>query len=260
MTHLLHDKKVSILICFYERPHFLPLIIHNLKSQTFLQKFLNQSELIIVDDSSKDLRLDIDRLKRELILLLPDITYICNETKLTIGEKRNVLCRNAKYNALIFMDDDDYYFPSYIEYSLFSLYKRGKSLVGSKCMLFCFVNHDYKKMSINCVSTRQIHEATICMLKSHFDVTGGFNERGNGEGSKLIDGHENKINSKLDISKLMVCICHSQNSCNKDMFLKIAQPAEYPFSDSLRRLLKECLMTGYVFVSSTHHANVQSSS
>ena len=52
-----------------------------------------------------------------------------------------------------------------------------------------------------------------------------------------------KINSKLDICKLMVCICHSHNSCNKDMFLKIAQPAEYPFSDSLKQLLKECLNT-----------------
>ena len=62
MTHLLHDKKVSILVCFYERPHFLPLIIQNLKTQTFVQKYPNQSELIIVDDCSNGLRMDIDRL------------------------------------------------------------------------------------------------------------------------------------------------------------------------------------------------------
>ena len=54
-------------------------------------------------------------------------------------------------------------------------------------------------MTINCISPRQIHEATMCMLKSHFESTNGFNERGNGEGALFIDGHEQKVNAKLDI-------------------------------------------------------------
>ena len=241
MSSVIKNKKVSILICFYERPSFLPLIIHNIKSQTFVQNYADQTELLIADDSSPDYSLDIQTLKKELEHTLTDINYIRLDKKLTIGQKRNLLCKTAKHSALIFMDDDDYYFPSYIEYSLFELYKRRKALVGSNAMLFCYVNHGFKKLSISCASPRQIHEATMCMLKSHFDMTGGFNEYGNGEGSRLIDGHENKVNAKLDISKLMVCICHTKNTCNKEMFLQLGKNAEYPFSTELQQLVLRCV-------------------
>ena len=240
-THnLLKNKKVSILLCFYERPSFIPLIIHNLKSQTFIQKYPQCSELVIIDDSCSTLRIDINRLRTELNGIIDDITYTISDIKLTIGQKRNQLCRTAKHSTLIFMDDDDYYFPLYIEYSLFELYKRRKCLVGSNSMLFCYVNHNFKKMSINCISPRQIHEATMCMLKSHFESTNGFNERGNGEGALLIDGHEQKVNAKLDISKLMVCVCHNNNTCNKEMFLKLAKPAEFPLSEEIMNMIREC--------------------
>ena len=238
---VLKNKKVSILICFYERPSFLPLIVHNLKTQTFIEKYPNQIELVIADDSSANLCLDIDKLKYELQNTIKNITYIKLNEKLTIGQKRNLLCKQAQYSALIFMDDDDYYFPCYIEYSLFELYKRRKALVGSNAMLFCYVDHNFKKLSISCVSPRQIHEATMCMLKSHFDFTGGFNEYGNGEGSRLIDGHENKVNAKLDISKLMVCICHKKNTCNKEMFLKLGKNADYEFNEEIQALVKSCV-------------------
>ena len=241
MSALIRNKRVSILMCFYERPSFVPLILHNLKTQSFVKSFPDQVEFIIADDSSENVRMDINSVKNELKGIINDITYIRLETKLTIGAKRNLLCRTAKYGVVIFMDDDDYYFPSYIEYSLTELFKRRKALVGSNCMLFCYVNHDLKKLSISCISPRQIHEATMCMLKSHWQMTGGFNERGNGEGALLIDGHESKVNSKLDISKLMVCVCHSKNTCNKDMFINLGVPAEYPFSEELKRLVYECV-------------------
>ena len=240
MNNLIRNKKVSVLICYYERPSFLPLIVHNLKTQTFIKECSKQVELIIVDDSIPSMCLDITLLRSELKDIVDDIVYLRQETKLTIGQKRNLLCRTAKYGVLIFLDDDDYYFPSYIEYSLMELFKKRRVLVGSNSMLFCYVDHDFKKLSINTVSPRQIHEATMCMLKSHWEITGGFNERGNGEGAKLIDGHENKVNCKLDISKLMVCVCHKQNTCNKEMFLKLGSPAEYPLSEELKMLIYSC--------------------
>jgi len=243
MNSLLRNKKVSILLCFYERPSFLPLIVSNLKSQSFVKSCPGQVELIVADDSSSNLQLDIESMKEQLKGSIDDVTYLRLEEKLTIGQKRNLLIRTAKHSAVIFMDDDDYYFPSYVEYSLFELYKRRKVLVGSNCMLFCYVNHDFKKISINCMSPRQIHEATMCMLKSHWEMTGGFNERGNGEGAKLIDGHESKVNSKLDISKLMVCVCHSKNTCNKDMFLKLGNPADYVFTDETKELVRSCVQS-----------------
>ena len=115
MDHLLCNKTVSLLMCFYKRPSFLPLIVHNVSSQTFVQKYTSHVEFVIADDSVETMKLDIEELKKKLNGI--DITYIRLNEKITIGEKRNLLCKTAKHNVLIFMDDDDYYFPCYIEYS-----------------------------------------------------------------------------------------------------------------------------------------------
>jgi len=229
-------------MCYYERPTFLPLIVSNLKSQTFVQKYPTNVEFILCDDSLPTYNIDIDQLKQDLKGVIDDITYIHvpHTEKLTIGQKRNMLCERAKHSILIFMDDDDYYFPSYVEYSVFELCKRRKALVGSNSMLFCYVYENFKQLSINCMSPRQIHEATMCMLKSHWQYTGGFAVKGNGEGAKLIDGHETKVNAKLDINKLMACVVHKKNSCNKAMFLNLASPATYPLSEDLKKLIQSC--------------------
>ena len=74
MNSLIRNKKVSVLLCFYERPSFLPLIVNNLKTQSFVKNCPNNVELIIADDSSMDMRLDIDVLKSELMDHIKDIT------------------------------------------------------------------------------------------------------------------------------------------------------------------------------------------
>jgi Glycosyl transferase family 2 len=236
------DNPVSILICFYERPFFLPLITQNLLSQTYVKKKPEKVEIIIADDSVEEYRLnDVllrENLKKESV---NNFLYLRMTEKLTIGQKRNLLCSKASNELMIFMDDDDFYFPTYVEYSLEQLFRKRKCLVGSNSMLFTYVNRDFKKLSINCVSPRQIHEATLCMTKSHWKTTGGFADKGNGEGANLIDGHEAKVNAKLDITKMMVCLCHERNTCQKDMFIDLGSPAEFPFSQETKNMILSCL-------------------
>lgn len=237
------NKKVSLLICYYERPFFIDLIVNNICEQTFIKKNPSNMEVVIVDDSIDSLKLDIDYFVKEIHSRLPELSvqYHPLNEKLTIGEKRNMLCTKAKNPILIFMDDDDYYFPSYIEYSVHELIKKKKSLVGSNCMLFCFVNENFKKSCINCISPRQIHEATMCFYKSHFERVGGFVSKGFGEGARMIDGHEEKVYARMDISKIMVCICHKKNTCNKDMFSSMSQPAQYTLPDNVVSIINSII-------------------
>lgn len=232
-------QNVSILICFYERPFFLPLMVRNIVTQTYAKKHPTNVEVLVADDSVEEYRLDEKKFKEGLGEI--KLTYLRVGQKLTIGQKRNLLCEKANNEILIFMDDDDYYFPTYVEYSVSELRKKKKKLVGSNSMLFTYVRHGFKKLSINCVSPRQIHEATMCMLKSHWKRCGGFAPRGNGEGSLLIDGNESDVNGKLDISKIMVCICHDRNTCQKDMFIELGNPADFPLDDEAKDLISSCL-------------------
>lgn len=242
MDKILKNRKVSILLCFYERPSFVPLILSNLKSQTFVRKFPNSVELVIADDSHERYAMDIENVKTELRGIIDDVSYHrITDRKLTIGEKRNMLCDKAKHPILIFFDDDDYYFPMYVQYSVTELLKRNKVLVGSNSMLFCYVHEQFKKSSISCVSPRQIHEATMCFMKSHWKSKGGFTLRGNGEGAGMIDGCEDKVNARLDIGKLMVCVCHKKNTCNKDLFLHSSAPAQYTWQNEINSLILDAV-------------------
>lgn len=238
----LKNKKVSILTCFYERPSFADLMIHSIKNQTFVKKYPENVEIVIADDSSDRYKLDIDYYKKELKGVVDDIKYIrIDNEKMTIGKKRNMLMKNAKYAITIVFDDDDYYFPCYIEYSLKELVKKRKSIVTSNSMLFCFTEYGYSKRSINCISKRQGHEGCMTLVKSHWERTGGFNENGFGEGAKLIDGFEEKVDVKLDIGKLMVCVCHPRNSCNKLLFLKSGLEADYDIPEEAKRAIEKAI-------------------
>ena len=45
----------------------------------------------------------------------PKIHYFHSPKKMTIGEKRNFLCKKAKGNYIFHLDDDDYYAPDYLK-------------------------------------------------------------------------------------------------------------------------------------------------
>ena len=39
-----------------------------------------------------------------------------------------------------------------------------------------------------------------------------------GEGASIIDGNEQNV-VNLDIQHLMICVCHNNNTCSKEMFV-----------------------------------------
>ena len=47
---------------------------------------------------------------------------------------------------------------------------------------------------------------------------GGFENSSKGEGTKMLDGMNEKTIGLTDISNVMFCICHSDNTINKDFF------------------------------------------
>jgi hypothetical protein len=118
------------------------------------------------------------------------------------------------------MDDDDIYFPSYIEYTtdiLLKSFKNGIGLVGSNQMLFIYPNDNYHISGISCGAIRQIHEGTMAYHRKYIKSMGGYTKNSKGEGSRLIDGSESRCEN-LNIFKQMICTCHNNNTINKDQF------------------------------------------
>jgi glycosyltransferase involved in cell wall biosynthesis len=88
---------VSIVVPTYNRAEFKDLILRNWESIDYPR---NKLEMVVLDDSELP-QFDNFNVKQ--------IKYTRINKKLTIGQKRNMLCNLASYNYIVHMDDDDWY-------------------------------------------------------------------------------------------------------------------------------------------------------
>ena len=63
-----------------------------------------------------------------------------------------------------------------------------------------------------------IHEAGMIFTKKHWKAMGGFCKNSEGEGVKMIDGMNPKTIGLLECHKVIICICHNNNTICKDRF------------------------------------------
>ena len=208
---------VSINMPIWNRSKWIPLIRHNLLGFQYDRKKL---EFVILDDSDTDPLFksdkEVEEFRKEIYPI--ELKYVRDNVKKSIGEKRNKLCKLSKHKIIACMDSDDLYLPSYLLYAVGELKTNNLSAVGSPEMLFVFPKEKWLVTGIKCATNRQIHEASLVYTKKHFNAMGGFAKNSQGEGAKMFDFMNDKKIKQLEINKIMICICHNDNTCNKDAF------------------------------------------
>lgn len=192
------ENSISILIPTYNRARFSKLVSYNINIQTYP----NILEVIVADDGNEPLELDVKY----------KVKYF-NVKRMSIGDKRNFLIKQAKGKYCAFMDDDDIYFDSYLSHSIQLLKEKKKKLVGSADMLFYFLD-DGKKDMMRCNKINLLHEATFVFLRK---FNSKFNDSNSGEGMSFLNGNEVFI-YESDIKKVMVCLGHKNNTINKEIW------------------------------------------
>ena len=90
---------VSIVTPTYNRRRFIPSLIKMVQQQTYPRDRL---EWVVYDDGQEPVGDLLETAKDSL----PILNYIFSDEKMTIGEKRNRLNKEAKGDILIAMDDD----------------------------------------------------------------------------------------------------------------------------------------------------------
>jgi len=217
---MMRDEPITILTPTFDRKKFLSLMICNVEEQENYDK--RSITWLICDSYGKDGDIAEPLLTPEEYKQLQErlspiqVKYHYLKKKMTIGEKRNWLSKNATTKYLINMDSDDVYVPEYLEYSVGLLKNHKRECCGSPQMLFMFPLDNYKTTFIACTHLRQIHEATMCYTKKHFKRMGGFLTHGFGEGCKMVDGCREDIFVCSQVASCMICICHENNSVDKN--------------------------------------------
>ena len=203
---------VSIIIPTYNRKKFEKLIEYNINCQDYP----NIVEVIIADDGDKDQAL-------ELNIKYP-IKYI-NCPRINIGKKRNLLASNCKGEYIAHIDTDDIYFSTYISHSLEVLKTKNCDAVGTADMVFMYPNGEQGAMRNPYLS--MANEATLVYKKSFWEEL-GFSEQQSSEGIQFLVGRHWQI-AHSNISKVMICLCHSTNTVDKNIWKdhKILKNVDY---------------------------------
>lgn len=213
------SKSCSIIIPTYNRKKFEKLIEYNILCQTYS----NILEIVIADDGDDEM----------LQLNVPySINYIkCD--RMTIGQKRNLLASKCKGFYIAHMDTDDVYLPNYIEHSVSILENQKKDAVGTSDMVFIYP--DGKTGSMRNPLLSMANEATLVYKKSFWDEK-PFAESQSSEAIYFLKGRHWQTGHS-DIKKVMICICHSTNTVDKNVW-KTCPEVELPNYETHKEILR----------------------
>lgn len=215
---------MTILTPIYNRSKWLPLMVANIMTFDY-----DKEKLVwyILDskDGDEDIRLfpntpEGNQLQEEVRKRIHPVKLVYEYwgKKMTIAEKRNHLVKHCTTRWWANVDSDDIYMEQYLKYSYDVARREKVELVGSPEMIFVYPHYDYKVTAIRCEATRQCHEGTMVGTKKYVKSMGGFTKRDKkGEGASIIDGNEKNVR-KTECANCMVCVCHSNNTCSKELF------------------------------------------
>lgn len=235
---------VSIVTPTYNRRKFIPQCIANIKAQTYP---LDRIEWLVYDDGTDKIA-DLVAPENPLVHGLR-VRYFSNDTKLNIGVKRNFLHAEAAGEIIVTMDDDDYYSPDRVAHAVQTLIGACRpspskpigscedGICGSS-RNFMYFTDDASMYEIGPYGPRHATFGTMAYTKAYArkhkcDESVTFAEEivfTNSYTSPLV---------QLDPIKVMVVICHSENTFSKDKLRKSDNPFIKRSGFKLRQFIRD---------------------
>ena len=202
----LGSQRPSVSICTltHNRSRFLKRLQGCIERQTYP---LEKIEWVVLDDS------DEYSGSIQLSTLTPiTIKYQRINNKLTLGGKRNLSHRLCSGEILIYMDDDDYYFPERVEHAVHQLVSNDYQIAGSTTLPIFFLEDNQLWIS-GPFSNNHATAGTFAMtrefsLSRYYDNNAKCNEE-----KSFLNNYQTDI-TQLDPNKTMICISHNSNTAS----------------------------------------------
>ena len=207
---------VSVLVATKNRPHFAENILRNFFRQDYPQNYM---ELIIGDDGECKME--------KLIPEIENIKYIKFD-KISLGNKRNKLCQEAKGDIIVFMDDDDFY-PIYkVSECVNVLLNSSYLITGSSIMYVFYTKHNtiykfgpYGKNHSTC--------GTLAFKKEYIKDN-KFPNLDKAEEKTFLKNYRNQL-IQMDPFKAILVIAHDDNTVDKYQFMKYGKKTTFTLDD-----------------------------
>lgn len=196
---------ISICTLTYNRPSRLKQLLRCIESQDYP---LNQVEWLVLDDSesySGSLDLSSETKLR--------IKYQRINGKLTLGKKRNLSHRLCDGEVIVYMDDDDFYFPTRISHAVKTLEESGLELAGCTVLPIYF-EHDEQLWISGPFDQNHATANTFAMTREFARTNRYNNESSCNEEKEFLDNYTKPM-AQLNPWETIVCISHESNTFDK---------------------------------------------
>ena len=199
------SARVSICTLTHNRSECLSRLQRCIEEQTYP---LHQIEWLILDDSSS--YKEALELKSKTPIT---IKYQRLKNKLTLGAKRNLSHKLCSGDVIVYMDDDDFYFPNRVQHAVNTLKRSNRGIAGCT-HLHIYFSHDDQLWLSGPFGSNHATAGTFAMTRQfageHFyDNTATCNEE-----KSFLQNYTIPLD-QLDPLQTMICISHHSNTFDK---------------------------------------------
>ena len=156
------EKNPFVSLCtptFNRRP-FISMMISCFNHQTYPK---DKIEWIIIDDGT-------DKIE-DLVKDIKQVKYFKYDTKMSLGEKRNLMHQKSTGDIIVYMDDDDYYPPQRIRHAVDVLQQDKKALCAGSSEMHCYFKHNNKMYQFGPYGPRHATAATFAFKRKLLEQT-----------------------------------------------------------------------------------------
>jgi hypothetical protein len=228
---------ISCITLSHNRKHMFKLATYNYNTSKYPK---DKIEWLIYDTSNNDEKIEDllpDKETREKM----NISYYHNPEIISIGKSRRNACDLAKHDIIVFMDDDDYYFPYSINKRVNSLLQDNK-LVGVRYLASMCITNIISYMnapSLNTSLEKCISPASLCFYKSILNDKCTFDDENINECTSIVNNMELTLFEEISWENVIVSLAHKNNMTNRNIPKTKPNGCHYGFTDKLLKFILE---------------------
>jgi glycosyltransferase involved in cell wall biosynthesis len=200
---------VSILCITKDRRIFMPVLKYSYMIQSYPE---DKMELVIIDDGDDPIE--------DTLIGVPNVKYVRCEQGMTISQKRNLAVKNAMYDILVNMDDDDVYPNNSVLHRVAMLLKEPAKECGFCTTIPCY---DITKFSsfmnvppMTLAMSERVSEATLIFTRKFWEESSFDDSIHIGEGNAFIRGRE-QMCRELSPQDVIVSLVHPKNTSSRKL-------------------------------------------
>lgn len=217
---------VSILCITKDRRIFMPILKYSYMVQSYPE---DKMELVIVDDGDDPIE--------DTLIGVPNVKYVRCEQGMTISQKRNLAVKNAMYDILVNMDDDDVYPNNSVLHRVAMLLKEPTKQCGFCTTIPCY---DITKFSsfmnvppMTLSMSERVSEATLVFTRKFWEESPFDDTVHIAEGNAFIRGRE-QMCRELSPQDVIVSLIHPKNTSSRKLpEIKESNGCHWGFNENL---------------------------